>query len=294
MKSISRAAWMPLFALFLGALSFDATAQATRTWVSGVGDDANPCSRTAPCKTYAGAISKTAAGGIIHVLDPGGFGGVTITKSITIDGHGIQGSTLSAGAGVSGIIVNAASTDIVTLRNMTLYGAGNAQFGIRYLQAAALHIDNVHISDYRASSARGIDVAPTGAGTRRLYVRNSTIQANGTGNTGMGIRIAPTLNAVVNFTITNSDIKNNSGFGINISGFAFGTVERSTISGNSKSGLSAGPSSEVLARYSTFIDNGFADPANDASILAAGVGAIAKIANNVVTNNQVALKAVSS
>src|SRR5882724_11080869 len=73
-----------------------ANAQATRTWVSGVGDDANPCSRTAPCKTFAGAISKTAGGGEINVLDPGGFGGVTITKSITIS------STFEAGVLVSG------------------------------------------------------------------------------------------------------------------------------------------------------------------------------------------------
>jgi hypothetical protein len=65
-----------------------AQAQATRTWVSGVGDDANPCSRTAPCKTFAGAISKTAPCGEISVLDPGGFGAVTITKSITINGTG--------------------------------------------------------------------------------------------------------------------------------------------------------------------------------------------------------------
>ena len=68
-----------------------AHAQATRTWVSGVGDDANPCSRTAPCKTFAGAISKTAAGGEINVLDPGGFGAVTITKSITISSRGLRG-----------------------------------------------------------------------------------------------------------------------------------------------------------------------------------------------------------
>src|ERR1700738_2056909 len=80
-------------------------AQATRTWVSGVGDDANPCSRTAPCKTFAGAISKTATGGEINVLDPGGFGTVTITKSISII------STVEAGvlaAGVNGIVVNVA------------------------------------------------------------------------------------------------------------------------------------------------------------------------------------------
>src|SRR5690349_24845245 len=95
-----------------------ANAQATRTWVSGVGDDVNPCSRTAPCKTFAGAISKTAAGGEISVLDPGGFGAVTITKSITINGTGTHGSILSSG--VTGVIVNTASdpNSIVILRNL--------------------------------------------------------------------------------------------------------------------------------------------------------------------------------
>src|SRR6186997_2083351 len=81
-------------------------AQATRTWVSGVGDDANPCSRTAPCKTYAGAISKTAKDGEISTLDPGGFGAVTITKSIYINGtHGAgYGSILNPS--VNGVIIN--------------------------------------------------------------------------------------------------------------------------------------------------------------------------------------------
>src|ERR1051326_3206727 len=88
-----------------------AQAQATRTWVSGVGDDANPCSRTAPCKTFAGPISKTASPGIINCLDPGGFGAVTITKSITIDCTGTYGSVLSSG--VQGVVVNALSTDKV-------------------------------------------------------------------------------------------------------------------------------------------------------------------------------------
>src|SRR5215471_5367173 len=95
-----------LAVVLIGASS--AYGQATRTWVSGVGDDANPCSRTAPCKTFAGAISKTAAGGEIDVLDPGGFGGVTITKSITIDGTPVLAGVLVAGT--AGIVVNAAAT----------------------------------------------------------------------------------------------------------------------------------------------------------------------------------------
>ena len=95
-----------------------ANAQATRTWVSGVGDDANPCSRTAPCKTYAGAISKTAAGGEISTLDPGGFGALTITKAITVNGDGTLAGILNAG--VSGIIVNAGVNDVVYIRNLSI------------------------------------------------------------------------------------------------------------------------------------------------------------------------------
>src|SRR5580700_7005573 len=100
-----------------------AQAQATRTWVSGVGDDANPCSRTAPCKTFAGAISKTAPGGEIDALDPGGFGALTITKSITIDGGGGQVASILV-SGTNGINVAAGATDVVTLRNIQLQGLG--------------------------------------------------------------------------------------------------------------------------------------------------------------------------
>src|SRR5689334_17604842 len=103
----------PVFAIFL--LSAPAAAQATRTWVSGVGNDANPCSRTAPCKTFAGAISKTATGGEIDAMDPGGFGTLTITKSLTIDGGAGQVASVLA-SGVTGIIINGAGV-VVTLRN---------------------------------------------------------------------------------------------------------------------------------------------------------------------------------
>src|SRR5262245_4902952 len=86
----------PVVLTFLFLADVPAQAQATRTWISGVGDDANPCSRTAPCKTFAGAISKTAASGEINVIDPGGFGSVTITKAITIDGNSAHASILAA------------------------------------------------------------------------------------------------------------------------------------------------------------------------------------------------------
>src|SRR5438309_11048407 len=110
-------------ALLLTAAIGSAQAQATRTWVSGVGDDVNPCSRTAPCKTFAGAISKTADGGEIDCVDPGGFGAVTITKGITIDGGGTFASILAAGT--NGIIVNeTTNTKTIIIRNLSINGAG--------------------------------------------------------------------------------------------------------------------------------------------------------------------------
>ena len=136
-------------ALFLGTATV-AQAQATRTWVSGVGDDVNPCSRTAPCKTFAGAISKTATGGEIDVMDPGGFGSVNITKAMTIDG-GMPGNGASIlASNTNGIIVNATATSQVILKNLDIFGATstvNAD-GIRYLAGLTLHLQNVTIDSF--------------------------------------------------------------------------------------------------------------------------------------------------
>ena len=118
---------------FFGASTGASYAQATRTWVSGVGDDVNPCSRTAPCKTFAGAISKTAAKGEINVLDPGGFGAVTITKSITIRSEVEAG--ISA-PGTNGIIINALATDKVVLEGLDIDGFGTGLDGVKILAGA--------------------------------------------------------------------------------------------------------------------------------------------------------------
>jgi hypothetical protein len=154
-------------------------AQATRTWVSGVGDDANPCSRTAPCKTFAGAISKTAAAGEINIIDPGGYGAVTITKSITINGGGSFGSVLVAGA--NGIVVNVASTDVVTIRNVSINGAGSGLNGIRMIGSGSLFVENVDIHQF---TDKGIDFQPVG--TAQLFVTNTAIR-----NTAGGILMKP-------------------------------------------------------------------------------------------------------
>jgi hypothetical protein len=168
---------IPILALLGGVHA--AQAQATRTWVSGVGDDANPCSRTAPCKTFAGAISKTAAGGEISVLDPGGFGAVTITKSISIVAEGSEGSIL--GASTNGIIINARGTDRVNLHGLLLEGAGTGLNGIRILGGGEIQIENCVIRNFRGNPGIGIDMqASPGAdpGTPRVMITNSDIDHN--------------------------------------------------------------------------------------------------------------------
>src|SRR5947209_4377008 len=127
-------------AIFTFAFASMAQAQATRTWVSGVGDDVNPCSRTAPCKTFAGAISKTLDGGEIDALDPGGFGTVTITKSMTIDGTGTMASILAAGT--TGVVVTAATDKVVTLRGLSINGACSGVRGINFIQGAVLNVED--------------------------------------------------------------------------------------------------------------------------------------------------------
>src|SRR5438128_4350161 len=128
----------PAFVLIALALPASAFAQASRTWVSGVGDDVNPCGRTAPCKTFAGAISKTASGGEINCLDPGGFGAVTITKAITIKCQYTEGGVLVSGT--NAIVVNVAATDKVTLRGLDINGLNTGLNGVRVLQARAVRI----------------------------------------------------------------------------------------------------------------------------------------------------------
>jgi len=159
-----------------------AQAQASRTWVSGVGDDANPCSRTAPCKTFAGAISKTAAGGEIDALDPGGFGAVTITKAMTIDGGGGQVASVLV-AGTNGIVVQAGASDYVILRNLRINGisgSGNGGInGIRFLAGAQLIVDNCDIFGF---TNNGLDVAL--GGQSYTEVRNSTFRNNGANGIG--------------------------------------------------------------------------------------------------------------
>jgi len=170
--------------------------QASRTWVSGVGDDANPCSRTAPCKTFAGAISKTAAGGEIDALDPAGYGAVTITKAITIDGGGGQVASVLV-SGTNGIVVQAGPSDVVILRNLRINGIGTGINGIRFLSGKDLNVEDCNIFGF---TTNGLDVALNQATPATVHVFHSIFKNNG----GVGIRatnaVAPSVQVGIDFS----------------------------------------------------------------------------------------------
>jgi hypothetical protein len=184
-----------------------ANAQATRTWVSGVGDDANPCSRTAPCKTFAGAISKTLAGGEISVLDPGGFGAVTITKSIALVSDGGSGEASILASGTNGINIAGAGIE-VHLRGIIVDGApGTGLTGINFTNGSALDIQNSTIKNFRSGAGIGINFAPSTSA--KLSIRDTTIVSNGVGSSGGGIVIKPT-GGTSNVTLARVSLDNNS------------------------------------------------------------------------------------
>ena len=171
--------------------------QASRTWVSGVGDDANPCSRTAPCKTFAGAISKTAAGGEIDALDPAGYGAVTITKAITIDGGGGQVASVLV-SGTNGIVVQAnAATDVVILRNLRINGIGSGLNGIRFLSGKDLNVESCYIFGF---TQNGIDIALNQASAASVHIIDTVLKNNG----GDGVRATNAVTPNVQVGIDNS------------------------------------------------------------------------------------------
>ena len=196
--------------------STGASAQATRTWVSGVGDDVNPCSRTAPCKTFSGAISKTAAGGEINCLDPGGFGAVSINKSMTINCLYTEGGVLAGG---NGITINDSlgptpGQSVVYLRGLDIFGVNPPTNGVRFTNGGGLHIEDSTIRRFNAANSHGVSFQP--AGPAELFISNTTIADNGSGATGGGILIQPTGSGNAIAVLQNVRVRNNANIGIRI------------------------------------------------------------------------------
>jgi hypothetical protein len=265
--------FVPALALLALAVPSAAFGQATRTWVSGVGDDANPCSRTAPCKTFAGAISKTANGGEINCIDPGGFGGVTITKSLTIKCHYTEGGVLVAGT--NAIVVNAAATDKVTLRGLDINGTGVGApvslVGVKVISAARVNVFDSEIYQFKA----GVAVVPTSSQTR-VVVKNSHIH-----NNVIGVFNAPGNNLIsfTSATLRWNDIQDNtcgvatSSFGANAS-----TPDGNTDCGSAGIGSGIGKTAVTRMYHNGINDNGF-------GVFTRGSVATAEIAWNDITGN---------
>jgi hypothetical protein len=247
------------FLAFVGVAS-PVCAQASRTWVSGVGDDANPCSRTAPCKTFAGAISKTATAGEINCLDPGGFGGVTITKSITLDCSEIFGSVLVSGT--NGITVNAAGAKVI-LRNLDIQGLNTGGNGIAVVNAAEVIVEHCRISEFVTAA---INISASGAVGQ---IVDTTISQVSTG-------IISTVSSF--FALDRVRIDGTTSASIETSSGASMSVNNSVLSNSTGS-----------AAYSTaslYIANSMFD--NNVVTFNAGAAGTIRVSNNDVTNTSAA------
>jgi hypothetical protein len=263
-------------------LAAPAQAQATRTWVTGTGGaDANPCSRTAPCQTFAGAISKTAINGIINCIDSGAYGAVTITKSITIDCHEQTAGVLASGT--TGVVINIAAGNAndplrtVRLRNLNIDGTGSVGTvgtrtginGIRIDNAAIVYLDDMQISDFTQNGVR--DQRTTGG---RLHVRNSTFR----NNVNAGILVLPSSGSVrIDVDLEGVSAVGNS-VGISAANGVRMQVKRSTAANNTNVGLDAeGAGTEMNVDDSAASNNGTG--------LFTATGGVLRISNSDISHN---------
>ena len=270
--------------LFVCAIAFTVVANAqNRTWVSGVGDDTFPCSRTAPCKTFAGAISKTATNGEINCLDPGGYGAVTITKSITIDCEDTQGSILNAS--VSGVTINLTTAPdtikTVRLRGLSINGVGGGAIqgihGIRVLTNAKVFVDEVFIQNQLNN---GIFFNAPGGD---LVVRDSLIS----NCSGSGILTLSTLagaSGIIHVSVLRTTAHLN-GQGMRFEGNSFGVVVNSSASNNTLNGFVVNPVSIGGAQMN--ITDSIANNNRQFGVFAGGTGqsGVARIFNLTAFHN---------
>jgi hypothetical protein len=231
------------------ALTTAASAQATRTWVSGTGDDANPCSRTAPCKTFAGAISKTTAGGEIDALDPAGYGTLTITKAITIDGGGgVVASVLAAGT--VGFTVNAGPNDVVILRNLMINGIAQSTSpgtnGINVVAGGFLILEHDYIQSFNNSC---VNMQP--ASSVGLYVHDTAFDTCGSS----GGLVISTTTGTEHAVVSNSHFSKSVGPGVTVGQGAKLTITDSDISNNQGGGLTAGGTNAFVELQHDMIAN---------------------------------------
>ena len=277
-------------------ISTEASAQATRTWISGVGADDNPCSRTAPCRTWQGAMTNTAQGGEIDCLDPGGFGAVTITKSITLYCPYSDGGVLVAGQ--NGIIINDSAspspgTANVVIDGLNIEGLGYSTTspgirGIWFVSGAQLTVRNAVIRGFKdPTNGAGIGFTPSGAA--KLVVENTSLIGNGNTGTGGGIVVQPTGTGSANVTITGTRSINNTnnGLGINTTGNTGSgisvAITDSVFNGNSGSGIGVTNPAGTTSVKVNVLDS--STSGNAIGIVSNGASSVIRVGRTQITNN---------
>ncbi|TSC31309.1 Ig-like domain repeat protein [Corallococcus sp. Z5C101001] len=266
------------FLALLLCASLPAFAQATRTWVSGVGDDANPCSRTAPCKTFAGAFAKTATGGEIDALDMGGFGALTITRAITIDGGPNAGGV--AAAGTPGFTINAGPQDVVILRRLNIISVTPTpnSVGIQFNTGRALHVERSQVHGFQSD---GIRFSPAAEG--QLFLDGVKAFANG----GAGVRVGSTGSLATAF-VTHSTVSGNQR-GLELGAGALATVHDLTASGNTEAGIwmrtESGEHAELNVEQARLANNGVG---LQAASVGSGSRALIRLSKAAVSSNVLA------
>ena len=286
-KMLSIAVTALLFGLCFAA---PASAQATRTWISGVGDDVNPCSRTAPCKTWAGAISKTAAGGEIDCLDPGGFGSVTIIKSITLDcseGEGGQAGGI-LNSGVTGVIINDTnSVGIkVYLRNMSIDGAGTTvgTYAVRFLSGKSLTMQNVLINNQGTGGVPAVSFEPSAASVGAKLVMKDVFISNTLGN---GVQFTSVGGVAIGGILDNVTISDTN-MALEVNDGATVTAINSNFSYNVGRGVEANSVGGTIGE--TVNLDGVTIASNGNVGVAALAGATIRISNSGIYGNSQGLK----
>jgi hypothetical protein len=253
------------------------------TFVSGVGNDSNPCTRTAPCLTWQGAEAKTLLGGEIDALDPADYGPLNITEALTIDGGGGQAATIFATSGNSGIVVSAPITADVTIRNVRIQGNAGASItngtGIYLNTAGTLHIEHCFIA---GMASDGIFIYPEnqpGSGAQ-VFIDDTNVQDSG----ASGVYVASQVSTNVHVTISNSRFKGNSSYGVWVADYSRVTLRNSESSGNFEAGYfaSANNGNTILSMIDSVATNNL----NGGVIAGGGAGiSTVRIANMGVFNN---------
>ena len=288
--------FLGMAALAVGLLSAGATAsaQSARTWVSGVGDDANPCSRTAPCQTFAGAFGKTSAGGEIDCLDPGGFGSLTITHAISIICDGASnGGVAVVNSGV-GFDIDAGASDTIVLSGLDIEGNGVGVFGIVFNAGQALYVRNCMI---RNVTNNGIIIDTSQTTPASVYVDNTTlVNTSAPGSLRAGIYIVPQSQGSISVSINRTQVAGGS-FGIVADGTEgtgkiTGVVRDSVVSGNGQNGITV--SNSQASGITLLIDNVAVTNNGNNGLAANGANAGMIVSNSTISGNGGGLHEASS